>query len=241
MNTTSPYKLCAVGDKAIMVIFGNKINLKTNAKVMRLASYLDLHPMPGTIEYVPAYTSVTIYYDPVVIINTTNEEQLPYEIIKQSLISILDHLDDEIVQKKPCVEIPVCYEEKFSPDLKFVADYNSLSLEEVVYIHTHQIYHVYMLGFAPGFPYLGGMSKKIAAPRKKSPALVVPAGSVGIADTQTGIYPIQTPGGWQIIGRTPLQLFQPDKDPPTLLKAGNKIIFKPISIIQFEVLKEASY
>jgi inhibitor of KinA len=132
----------------------------------------------------------------------------------------------------------VCYGGELGPDLEFVAEHNKLSAEEVIGIHSASVYLVYMIGFAPGFPYIGGMSGKIAAPRRSSPRLKIPAGSVGIAGSQTGIYPIETPGGWQLIGQTPLKLFQPESKSPSLLKAGDVIQFKPISYNQFLEEKE---
>ncbi len=131
------------------------------------------------------------------------------------------------------VSIPVCYGGDFGPDLEYVAHHNNISPQEVIEIHSGNEYSVYMIGFSPGFPYLGGMSEKISAPRRSSPRLIIPAGSVGIAGKQTGIYPIETPGGWQIIGRTPIKLFRPDEESPSLLQAGDKIKFTPISYPEF--------
>jgi inhibitor of KinA len=136
------------------------------------------------------------------------------------------------------VEIPVCYGGEFGADLDFVAKHANLTPGEVIEIHSAADYLVHMIGFAPGFPYLGGMSSKIAAPRRSSPRLKVPAGSVGIAGEQTGIYPLETPGGWQLIGRTPLALFRPEQDPPTLLQPGDIVRFRPITPQQFRELKE---
>ena len=124
------------------------------------------------------------------------------------------------------------------PDLSVVASHNSLSEEEVVQIHSGGDYTVYMLGFAPGFPFIGGMPERIATPRRDSPRLKIPQRTVGIAGKQTGIYPIETPGGWQLIGRTPIELFLPEDEPPTLLRAGDKIKFTPISLEEYRTLKE---
>jgi inhibitor of KinA len=146
---------------------------------------------------------------------------------------LLNDLDLDERRESRVVEIPVHYGGESGPDLDIVAKHNGLTPEEVVAIHSNGHYFVNMIGFAPGFPYIGGMSEKIATPRKSSPRLKIPAGSVGIAGKQTGIYPIETPGGWQIIGKTPLQLFRPDHDPPSLLKAGDKICFKPITLKEF--------
>lgn len=138
------------------------------------------------------------------------------------------------------IEIPVCYGEEFGPDLEFVANHNGLTPEEVIRIHSSAEYLVYMVGFAPGFPYLGGMPEAIAAPRRPSPRLAIPAGSVGIAGKQTGVYPIETPGGWQIIGRTPIALFVPDSNPPTILASGDRICFRPISRQEYMERKEGN-
>ncbi|MGV3465566.1 MAG: 5-oxoprolinase subunit PxpB, partial [Heyndrickxia sp.] len=131
------------------------------------------------------------------------------------------------------VEIPVCYGGDFGPDLETVASMNGLSTEEVIQIHSSAEYTVYMIGFAPGFPYLGGMSEKIATPRLPSPRLKIPERTVGIAGNQTGVYPIETPGGWQLIGRTPIKLFRPQDEVPSLLHAGDKVRFKPISYEEY--------
>jgi inhibitor of KinA len=135
--------------------------------------------------------------------------------------------------------VPTCYGGDLGPDLPFVAQHNGLLPEDVIGIHTGQTYRVYMLGFAPGFPYLGGMSERIAAPRRPSPRIAVPAGSVAIAGTQTGVYPMESPGGWQIIGRTALRLFHPERDPPALLRMGDQVRFRSISREEYGEAKEA--
>ncbi|MBX6395501.1 MAG: 5-oxoprolinase subunit PxpB, partial [Alicyclobacillaceae bacterium] len=153
------------------------------------------------------------------------------------MCALLETLVDEIPQGGEeagrLVEIPVCYGGEFGPDLAYVADYHGLTPERVIEIHSSTEYRVYMIGFAPGFPYLGGLSPELATPRKTSPRLTIPAGSVGIAGNQTGVYSVSTPGGWQIIGRTPLVLFRPDLHPPSLLKAGDRVRFYPISREEF--------
>jgi len=139
-------------------------------------------------------------------------------------------------QKQEIVEIPVCYGGKFGPDLEIVAKHNQLTPDEVITIHSEGLYLIYMIGFAPGFPYLGGLSDKIATPRRESPRFKIPAGTVGIAGDQTGVYPIETPGGWQLIGRTPVKLFNPKHSSPTLLKTGSYIRFIPIPPKEYEQL-----
>jgi inhibitor of KinA len=147
-------------------------------------------------------------------------------------------VDVTVKQHPRVVEIPVCYGGEFGPDLGYVAEHNQLSVEEVIEIHTSGQYLVYMIGFAPGFPYLGGMSERIMAPRRQSPRLAIPAGTVGIAGMQTGVYPIETPGGWQLIGRTPLALFRPQDNPPSLLQSGDIVRFCQISDKEYEEYKE---
>lgn len=218
------------GEAAIMVEFGKGIHPELHQKVKTFTDYLDRNPFPGMVEYVAAYASVTIFYDPVV-------------ISSKSVITLLQELMGKLKQRdeaKPrVVEIPVCYGGEFGPDLEFVAEHNRLTPDEVIEIHASGQYLVYMLGFAPGFPYLGGMSERIATPRRQTPRSVIPSGSVGIAGMQTGMYPIATPGGWQLIGRTPSALFCPANNPPTLLKAGDVIKFRPISPEEYQAVKEA--
>ncbi|OUS77173.1 kinase inhibitor [Paenibacillus sp. MY03] len=240
------YEMASLGDSAIMVSLGNQVDEGTHQRVMMLSHYLEQHSFDGMIEYIPAYTSVTIVYEPLQVYmgmlqraeadpEAGSELELsPYEIVSKWLESVLQQVQHTAAAEPALVEIPVCYGGEFGPDLEFVAAQNGMSTTEVIQIHCSRDYLVYMLGFAPGFPYLGGMDKRISAPRKQTPRLVIPSGTVGIAGEQTGIYPISTPGGWQLIGRTPISLFLPDKNPPTLLKAGNRIRFYPISPIEYD-------
>lgn len=210
----------SLGDRAIVVNFGDYIDEPTFDRVRELAQRLEQSAVVGMIEYVPAYTSVTIYYDPLLV-------ALP------EFCSVIERMLADGGSTPPAptrtVEIPVCYGGEFGPDLDFVAQHTGLSTEQVVALHCAAVYRVHMLGFAPGFPYLGGMSPRIAAPRRSTPRLKVPAGSVGIAGSQTGIYSLETPGGWQIIGRTPLALFRPNENPPTLLSPGDMVRFKSVT------------
>jgi len=192
------------------------------------------------IEYVPAFTNVTIYYDCFQAAKLTQDYNVlsPYEVLKSMVEKILLQINVKEDQVQEIVEIPVCYGGEYGPDLEIVAKHNQLTADEVIKIHSDELYLIYMIGFAPGFPYLGGLSDKIATPRRQSPRLKIPAGTVGIAGNQTGVYPIETPGGWQLIGRTPLKLFNPESSTPTLLKAGNYIRFIPISPNEYEQLLE---
>lgn len=239
------YTITPLGDAAVTVELGTGVDPETHRLVTLFASYLEDHPLAGMIEYVPAYTSVTIHYDPLLVYSSavaqseggTGSDLLslsPYEIMELRIRRVFDQMQAQQEITPKLVEIPVCYGGEFGPDLEEVAARNGLSADEVIRIHCSRDYQVYMLGFAPGFPYLGGMDKRIAAPRKQTPRLSIPRGSVGIAGEQTGVYPIETPGGWQLIGRTPVPLFLPDRDPPTLLQAGNVVRFYPISRKEYD-------
>lgn len=215
-----------LGDTAVVVEFDTVIGSASHEQVRLLSLYLDHHPIPGMIEYVPAFTTVTVFYDPVVLRYAEAQAKLEKAAAQTA--------DMRLDKKARTVEIPVCYGGEFGPDLEEVAAHNRLTADEVVRIHSSVEYLVYMIGFAPGFPYLGGMPERIAAPRRSSPRLAIPAGSVGVGGTQTGVYPIVTPGGWQLIGRTPVALFRPDMTPPALLRAGDTIRFVPISEEEYE-------
>ena len=234
-----PYQLYPLGDTAIVLLFGEEIEETVFTRIRAVAAYLDQHPFPGMIEYVPAYTTITIYYDPWLISERGKYD--PYAMAIAHVQELLPLAEKVKKQKVRLMEIPVCYGGAYGPDLDFVANHNKLSPKQVIRLHTGSDYTVHMIGFAPGFPYLGGLHKKIAAPRKDTPQAVIPAGSVGIAGNQTGIYPIQTPGGWQLIGQTPLELFNPNKESPSLLRAGDLVRFVPISEKEFNTLKEQQH
>lgn len=223
-NSALKPQFTPLGDRAVVARFGDAIDLETHQKVTSLAAHLDSRPFPGMIEAVPAFTTVTAYYDPL---------QLYYEEAVEHLETVVQQMSVVTPEESQVVEIPVRYGGEYGPDLSFVAEHNGLSPEEVIEIHSSADYLVYMIGFAPGFPYLGGMPERIAAPRRDTPRPAIPAGSVGIAGAQTGVYPMETPGGWQIIGRTPLRLFTPDRTPPSLLKAGDRVRFVPLTSEEF--------
>lgn len=238
-----------LGEKAIIVTIGKEISKENHQKVMRLMHVLQENFLTGVIECVPAYCSITIHYDPLIIWRKQRglavESISPYQYLKRELQHLLMHLEENssIDQQATgrTVEIPVCYGGKLGPDLIEVAKYQEITPEEVIAIHTSRSYLVHMLGFVPGFPYLGGMDKRIAMPRKAIPSQAISPGSVGIAGEQTGIYPLSTPGGWRIIGRTPLQLFRPEEEIPTLIRAGDIIKFIPITSEQFEEIQHLQW
>ena len=221
-----------LGDAAVIVRFGDSISPDILVWIKALADQLRQNPFPGLIEFVPAYTNLTIFYNPWLI-----SEKGKYPAYDQALKYIQARLKELKPAIKPSfrlVQIPVCYGDDYGPDLNFVAAQNNLKPEEVIRIHTGATYLVYMIGFAPGFPYMGGMSEKIATPRKQTPRNVIPVGSVGIAGNQTGIYSLPTPGGWQLIGRTPLSLFNQNRQPASLLQAGDQVKFIPITKTEYE-------
>lgn len=218
-----------LGDLAIVFSFGDRISEEINAQIRKMSVALDSYAKPGIIEYVPAYTTITIYYDPLII---------GYADLAEGLCALLDLLPDEKYIPIANKEIPVYYD---GPDLAYVAQQNGLTEAEVISIHSEREYLVYMMGFVPGFPYLGGMDSRIATARKAVPRLKIEAGAVGIAGQQTGVYPMETPGGWQIIGHTPLQLFDMHRDTPSFLEAGDRVRFVAISKEEFDDLKQPSY
>ncbi|EHR78026.1 allophanate hydrolase [Thermococcus litoralis DSM 5473] len=216
------------GDSAIAIIFGDEIDEEVNKKVHAVAEAIEEAAPEWLIEVVPTYTSVYIYYDPL---------KVSYSEVLEAVKPFLSAESRE--EKKRIIEIPVAYGGEFGPDIEFVAEYNGLTVEEVIEIHSKPLYRVYMLGFLPGFAYLGGMDERIATPRLEKPRLKVPAGSVGIAGKQTGWYAIESPGGWRLIGRTPLKTFDPSKSPPSIVKAGDYVKFVPISDEEFwEIYKQ---
>jgi len=214
------YKIKPFGDRAALVEFTALIDSSINAAAVALTNSLRM--CPGIIEVTPSYRSVLLEYDPVFYTYPAI-----VELVQTAPISFTT------TDSKTVCEIPVCYGGEYGPDIDTVARLNSITVNEVISIHSEREYQVYMLGFLPGFPYLGGLSSKIATPRLDNPRLVIPAGAVGIAGTQTGIYPINSPGGWQLIGRTPLKLFDPNRPQPFLLAAGNWLRFVPISQADF--------
>ena len=214
-----------------MLQFGDEVSEAMHAKIQAVTRYLDRHPTPGIVEYVPAYTTLTVYYDPWLLSNRGKTD--PYDKVVTLLQQVLIKAREQKTSNGRLVEIPVCYGGKYGPDLDEVAKHNKLTPGKVVELHTKKTYLVHMMGFAPGFPYLGGMDKRIATPRKSEPRAVIPAGSVGVAGSQTGVYPIETPGGWQLIGRTPLVLFDPEREQPSILKAGDRVQFRAISEDEF--------
>ena len=232
-------QIMPLGDSALIVELGDAINESTHLRVQAAWRALTVEPMPGVSEAVPAYTTVTLFYDPAQVVQAGAPAD---NIVAWLDTRVRERLKDppKSAKTKPrTVEVPVCYGGDFGPDLTRVATQAKLSLEEVVKRHAKAEYRVHLIGFAPGFPYLGGLPKELVTPRHTKPRMEVPAGSVGIGGEQTGIYPQVTPGGWNLIGRTPLRLFRPEDDPPVLLQAGDIVKFRPVTPEEFGKLQEA--
>jgi KipI family sensor histidine kinase inhibitor len=219
------------GDSALIIEFSDEISLEANQKVLALNQALSKANIVGVEETVPTYRSLLIRYNPL----KTTYEQLVFQI--KDIEKNLNKLGVETEGRR--IVVPVVYGGEYGPDIGFVAQYHGITKEMVVKIHSEREYRVYMIGFVAGFPYLGEVSDEIATPRLETPRLKVPAGSVGIAEKQTGIYPCEAPGGWRIIGRTPLKLFNPLQQPPALLRPGDIVKFKPISGSEFKTIEEA--
>lgn len=218
----------------MLLSYGNIINQNVSESILALHQKLNTKPFPGFIESVPAYASLAVFYD-IVLIRQSNKTTA-FDFVKDFIISILkENISTPGTTEKNIITIPVYYN---GEDLEYVASIHQLTIEEVINLHTGTTYHVYMTGFLPGFAYMGTVNEKIVTPRKDKPRLNVSAGSVGIAGEQTGIYPFDSPGGWQIIGTTPLKIFDIAKDNPCLLKAGDKIQFTTIDKNDFEKLNE---
>lgn len=226
---TPPYKIFPLSDSSITIDFGAVIDTGINSLVAQLFDYCNKYPFDGYIECVPAYASLTVFYEVIAVRNAHLQTNTAYAVAESYLTNAVMNLESTERQEPDLIEIPVVYD---GEDLAFVASHNQLTIEEVIRIHTQTVYRVYMMGFLPGFAYLGGMDERIATPRKSTPRTKVPAGSVGIAGKQTGIYPLESPGGWQLIGKTSIPLFDMDAESPTLLKAGDLVRFYDVKTVE---------
>jgi KipI family sensor histidine kinase inhibitor len=220
------------GDRMLLVDCGDVIDPAVNERVLTLSSRLGANSPRGVEAIVPAYRSFAVIYDPLL----TNPT-----VLEKEIRALGSAQNSQIHSETNVVAIPVLYGGEFGPDIDFVMSVTGLELEEIIAIHSSAEYPVYMIGFTPGFCYLGGMDERLRTPRRETPRLSIPAGSVGIAETQTGMYPVKSPGGWQIIGKTPLRLFAPERKKPFLYKAGDRIRFEPISEDKFLQLYEKEH
>jgi inhibitor of KinA len=228
----------ALGDSAVVVALGAGIDESALPRVRALTALLSHDRPRGICDVVPAYATVTVFYDPA---RLADAGPRPYDRVCRFITERSRTLESE-AKKKPAtvarvVEIPVCYGGEFGPDLAEVADHCGLDTDEVVAKHRGGDYLVHAIGFAPGFCYLGGLPEKLHTPRRPTPRVSVASGSVGIGGAQTGVYPLATPGGWQLIGRTPLALFRADAAEPALLRVGDRVKFKPITPGEFAAWK----
>ncbi|SMC52525.1 5-oxoprolinase subunit PxpB [Sporomusa malonica] len=230
MNMLQDIKLMIAGEYGLVVELGAVISPEVNALVLQLTRLLTDNNRQGILEIVPTYRSVAVYFDPL----TLTREELT-KLIRQFL-GQLKPMETECVPAR-VVYVPVCYGGVLGPDLEFVAKYIGLPVREVIAAHTAKPYLVYMLGFTPGFPYLGGLPEQLVVPRQETPRNQVPAGSVGIGGNQTGFYPIESPGEWWLIGRTPLKAFDPNRSNPFLVAAGDYVQFVDIGIDEYFTIR----
>ena len=231
--THTTARFLPLGEQGLTVELGDEIDEEVNDRVHLLAAAVRRELVSIVEEVVPTYRSVLLVFDPLRV--TRAELVRRVGELLAAAASSPPHGKKRRANaqgaRESCrvVHVPVCYGGELGPDLGFVAEHNALSPDQVIALHCEPRYRVYMLGFTPGFPYLGGLSPRIAAPRLDQPRAKVAAGSVGIAGPQTGIYPVESPGGWRIIGRTPLRLFDPGAAEPFLLRAGDRLRFRPIA------------
>ncbi len=215
-----------MGDRSLLLEFGDEVTPDVNAQVRKMSLALRREKIPGLLDTVPANRSLLVIYNPLV---------LALEALKRELETMESGLGEADLPQPELTKIPVVYGGSYGPDLTSVAEYHGISPEEVIRLHCSRAYQVYMIGFMPGYPYMGELPEELITPRLKTPRLSVPAGSVAIAQKQTGIYPVESPGGWQIIGRTPVKMFDLEKNPPSLLQMGNRVQFFPITEEEFRV------
>ena len=223
---TPPFpRVVPMGDRALIIEFGDCADPALSSHIAALAQRLRTSPPAGVLDIVPTYTTLALHYDPA----RVEDGDSPYDALAGQVEAWLRAEPPESTVQGRSIEIPVCYGGEFGEDLPALAKRHGLRQEDVVRLHSEARYHVHMLGFVPGFAYLGGLDARLATPRRDSPRPKVPAGSVAIGGAQTGIFPLETPGGWHLIGRTPLRLFTPGAEPPCLLNAGDSVQFAPIS------------
>lgn len=224
-----PFTVCPVGDTGLLASFEQHISQSVGAAVAALNTRVAAAAIPGVVETVPAFATLLIFYDPLV---------TEYDAVADAVQKLAQAPDsDTAAGEGRLVTIPVCYGGAFGPDLPFVAEHAGLTETEVIRLHAGRDYPIYMLGFLPGFPYLGGLDERLFTPRLASPRTAIPAGSVGIGGEQTGVYPIASPGGWQLIGRTPLKLFKPSAG-RLPYAAGDRIRFCPITQDEFDAIAQ---
>jgi KipI family sensor histidine kinase inhibitor len=222
-------RILTEGDSSLLVEFGKEISPDINRKITAAVQLLKEQHIEGVVDLIPAFCSLLINYDPRVI---------SFEEIRERVQAIIKLDARAGEQRKRIYEIPVCYGGAYGPDLANIAKHAGLTEEEVIQIHSSRDYLIYMLGFLPGFCYLGGLDERIHTPRLANPRVKINAGSVGIGGSQTGIYPLDSPGGWQLMGMTPVKTYDPARETPILVEAGDYIRFVPIDEAEFQRIKE---
>jgi inhibitor of KinA len=260
VNRSTSFSIYPLGDSAITIDLGNSIDEQLNRQALAIHDWLQAHRFPGLIDIIIAYSSVSVFYDPAIVrASKVNEPGNAYGWVNRLLEKAGNEVMGEDARASDTrrasavvgdgrsignragghsFRIPVCYDREYGPDLEWMARQKGLSGEEVIRIHHSGSYRIYMVGFLPGFPYMGKIDSRLEIPRKDRPVPVI-AGGVGIAGSQTGIYPLNSPGGWQIIGRTPVRLFDWQADPPIRFQCGDLVEFYPISRKEFLEWKNA--
>ena len=221
-------RILTAGDSSLLIEFGNEISPEINRRIAAVVELMREQHIEGVVDVIPAFCSLLVNYDPRVV---------GYEKMKKRLESLV-RVDIKVGQvKRKIFEIPVLYGGEYGPDLASIAEHAGISQDEVIAIHSSRDYLIYMLGFLPGFCYLGGLDERIHTPRLSNPRLRIRAGSVGIGGSQTGIYPLDSPGGWQLMGMTPVKTYDPEREIPILVEAGNYIRFVPIDEEQYKQIQ----
>jgi len=227
---SSQVRIAAAGDSALVVEFEERIDAAINARAIALAESIQGAAITGVRDVVPTYRSVAVYFDPL---------RVDYDALLASVERAATNGSDALAPAAAAIRVPVCYGGELGPDLASVAAYAGGTEQDVVRLHSEATYRVFMLGFVAGFAYLGIVDPRIAMPRHSTPRVRVPLGSVGIAGVQTGVYPAETPGGWQLIGRTPVKPFDPDRPEPFLMKAGDSVQFYPIERAEYDAWRSS--
>ncbi len=238
MKASGNYTIHSVSENAVSITVGNAIDLDTNRRVLQLYNQLLKNRHTSWLDIIPAYSTVSIVYD---VFTIRQHQASAFQWVKDQVEKIITEAQSEENIPARHVQVPVCYDESFSLDGERMAKEKNISFRELIDIHVSKSYHVFMIGFLPGFAYMGSVNQRIVTPRIPTPRTHVPAGSVGIAGEQTGIYPLDSPGGWNIIGKTPLKIFDSNALEPVLLRSGDQVSFVPITKEQFELFDPATF
>jgi len=231
---TNEFSISNLGDSALIINFSNVITEGVNKKVLSLFHFFKIISLPGVIDIVPAYCSLIIHYDLRILHQKTVSNKTSLQTFTEQVKKLVAENTELIAFSSRKIKIPVCYAEKYALDLNEIMKQKKISISEIIQLHSSKKYRIYMIGFLPGFAYMGEVDEQIAMPRKHQPRTIVAAGSVGIAGMQTGIYPLDSPGGWQIIGKTPVKIFNKENEHPVLLQPGDEIQFYSITEDEFK-------